>query len=459
MHFSKIDAALEGAGPYKGKAYFFSGNSYLRYDWKLDREDFGYPQPLASWKLPSDFLSGIDAAVNGQGDFANKAYFFKEGKYARYDWLQDKVDLIDQDLSAWKLPSGFLSGIDAVLNGSGPFSGKTYFFKKDQYARYNWATDSVDIGPASLSAWQLPGAFGNGVDAAINGGNSFAGKAYFFKDDQYARYDWASDKPDSGYPHPINNDWKHGVSIWATIDTALNVNRDARLRMDDGSTLSLLPYPQGTTRGQAGWDVGLTFGSLKSLATQLSYQPIALPNFICGNIFQDCAPLAAGQLSRLGINAHGESGEVRINGNNKPTMSLTPMSLASNVDMQNDLAAIRDITDPSATILFFGCRAGHSLGGTALLTALSLFMPGRTIVAFSKIGFAHGGLQSRHFSQGFTEPGMRDTDYDFQASSEAEEDQRYLPIWNDLNALPWASEFSPHAKVALNGQIIKGAEL
>lgn len=457
MRFDKIDAALEGLGKYKGKAYFFSKDAYVRYDWDLDREDFGYPLPITAWGLPSSFNTGLDAAVNGQGIYANKAYFFKGNKYARYDWGSEIVDLVDQPLAAWKLPESFLDGIDAVLNGERSFQGKTYFFKGDKYVGYDWKTDTV-TEVRSIEAWRFPGMFGRGIDAAVNGAASFSGKAYMFKGSEYVRYDWDQDKPDPGYPHPIAHDWKHGVSIWANIDTATSVPFDARLREDDGSTKSKLAYPYGTSRGQAGWDVGILFGNLKSLATKLRYQPIALPNFICGNLFQDCPPLQRGQLSRLAINAHGESGEVAINGQRHP-VKLTAVTLASDPDIQADLSAIRDALDPAATLLFMGCLAGKGLGGTALITALSLFMPGRKIVAFSTIGFSHGGRQVRHGEHGFTEPGMRDTEHFFPASSELEEDNRYGAIWNDLNLLPWASEYSPHAKVALNGAIIRGIDL
>jgi hypothetical protein len=457
MHFNRIDAALEGVGQYKGKAYFFRGRRYVRYDWKLDREDFGYPKANALWNLPDSFQSGINATFNGQEDFASKAYFFKGDKYVRYDWDTNVVDLTDQSLAEWNLPDGFLTGIDAALNGQGKFSGKTYFFKGNLYVRYIWATNSIE-GPFSISAWQLPGAFANGIEAAINGDGPFNGKAYFFRGGDYVRYDWALDKPDPKDPLPIAGYWKHGVSIWANLDTPLNVEFDCRLREDDGSTLSHLPYPEGTRRGQAGWDVGVHFGSLKSLASKLSHKPIALPNFICGNLFQDCAPLQPGQISRLAINAHGDSGEVRINGRNNP-VSLTPLTLISDADLRTDLGFIRDVTDPTATILFIGCLAGHSLGGTELLIALSLFMPGRKIVGFATICYSHGARQGRRGSIGFTEAGMRDSGFVVPSSSQEAEDARFDPIWNDLSVLPWASEFSPHAKMALNGIIIRGGNL
>ena len=50
MRFDRLDAALEGRGQYDGKAYFFREGKYVRYDWKNDREDLGYPLPLTSWR-------------------------------------------------------------------------------------------------------------------------------------------------------------------------------------------------------------------------------------------------------------------------------------------------------------------------------------------------------------------------------------------------------------------------
>jgi Hemopexin len=454
MHFEdRLDSALQGRGQFSGKAYFFQGDRYLRHDWKNDREDFGYPMNISAWHPPSRLLSGVDATVNGFGQFADKAYFFKGNRYDRYDWRSDKFDLVEQDIALWKLPDEFLSGVDAALEGQGPFKGKTYFFKADKYVAYNWATDSTE-GVKSLSAWNLPGNFGAGVDAAVNGDGDFKEFAYFFKGDKYSRYHWASDSPSSGYPHTIAGEWKHGVAIWAQIDTANNVGPDARLLEADNSTLSKLPYPQGNTRGQAGWDTGLTFGSLSSLVRQLKTEPISVPNFVCGNTFQNCGPLQPGQLSRLAINAHGDVGEVAINGNILGRVRLNAGTLATDQVMQNDLIAIRDILDPTANVMFFGCLAGRNSPGTLLLSALSLLFFGHKVVGFTTLGYTHGGRQSR--GGGFTNPGMRDTAHLFPSHSEEEESLRYDAIWNDLNALPWCSESSPHAKVALNGITISG---
>jgi hypothetical protein len=454
MHFEDgFDSAVNGLGPFQGKAYVFKGGTYLRYDWKADREDFGYPLGIERWNPPARLLGGVDATVNGFGDLAGKAYFFKGNRYDRYDWQTDRFDLLDQDIALWKLPDRFLGGVDAALEGRGPFAGKTYFFKDDVYVAYNWQTDSTE-GTKSLAAWNLPGDLATGVSAALNGGGDFTDFAYFFKGSQYARYQWSTDSASPGYPKPVAGNWKHGVALWAQIDTANNVGADARLLEADNSTVSKLPYPQGTSRGQAGWDMGLTFGTLASLARQLTTEPIAVEKFVCGNLVQNCGPLQPGQLSRLGINAHGEVGEVAINGNALDRKRLTAATLVVEPAIRDPLLAIRAILDPTAPVMFFGCLAGRNSPGTLLLSALSTLFFGHKVVGFTTLGYSHGARQSR--GGGFTNPGMRDTIHQFPSGSEAEESRRYDAIWHDLNALPWCSETSPHAKVALNGVVISG---
>jgi Hemopexin len=217
-----IGTILEGQGKYAGKAYFFRGDQYVRYDWAKDRVEAGYPLALAAWHLPADFVTGIDAALNGQGKYAGKAYFFKGNQYVRYDWASDRAEVgYPAALAAWNLPAYFAFGINAALNGQGKYAGKAYFFKGNQYVRYDWATDRAEAGyPAALAAWNLPAAFASGIDAAVNGQGKYAGKAYFFKGDQYVRYDWATDKVDAGYPLAITS-WP-GVAELLDVGIAKN---------------------------------------------------------------------------------------------------------------------------------------------------------------------------------------------------------------------------------------------
>ncbi len=199
-----LDAVVEWDN---GKAYFFKGRQYVRYDIKTDRVDQGYPKPINNETWPGvPWFDGIDAAVNwGNG----KAYFFKGGQYVRYDIKADRVDPgypkpINND--TWPGVPWF-DGIDAAVNWG---NGKAYFFKGGQYVRYDIKADRVDPGypkPINNDTW--PGVpWFDGIDAAVNWTN---GKAYFFKGNSYIRFDLKADRTDHGYPKPINNENWPGV--------------------------------------------------------------------------------------------------------------------------------------------------------------------------------------------------------------------------------------------------------
>jgi hypothetical protein len=84
---------------------------------------------------------------------------------------------------------------------------KAYFFRGNQYLRYDVATDSVESEYPLSIASRWPGFKEAGflnVDAAVNWGN---GKVYFFRGNQYLRYDIAADRVDSGYPLLIADQW------------------------------------------------------------------------------------------------------------------------------------------------------------------------------------------------------------------------------------------------------------
>jgi peptidyl-Lys metalloendopeptidase len=196
-----FDAALNGGGPFAGKCYFFKGDSYIRFDWSADKGDSGYPKKIADgWhNLPAGFRDNFDDAINGQGQFAGKCYFFKGDTYIRYDWSADKMDegYPKKTADNWHdLPAGFREKFDAIINGGGPFAGKCYFFKGDSYVRYDWHTDKMDSGyPKKIADnWHcLPAGFTNSFNAGLEGGQQFGGNGYFFKGDLYIRYNWAED--------------------------------------------------------------------------------------------------------------------------------------------------------------------------------------------------------------------------------------------------------------------------
>jgi hypothetical protein len=75
-----------------GKAYFFRGSEYVRYDVAAGQVDPGYPLPIAgNWSgFPAQFTAGIDAVVMWNN---GKAYFFKGSEYLQYDFNTYAVDV------------------------------------------------------------------------------------------------------------------------------------------------------------------------------------------------------------------------------------------------------------------------------------------------------------------------------------------------------------------------------
>jgi hypothetical protein len=125
------------------KAYFFKNSQYVRYDIAADKADSGYPEDIKShWSGLDAFASGIDAVVNWA---TGKAYFFKGSQYIRYDIAADKADPgYPKDIKGnWSGLDAFANGIDAVENWG---NGKAYFFKGSQYIRYDIAADKADPG-------------------------------------------------------------------------------------------------------------------------------------------------------------------------------------------------------------------------------------------------------------------------------------------------------------------------
>jgi hypothetical protein len=168
-----IDAAVNWGD---GFIYFFKNEEYWKYDALADRADTPEPRKIADgWPtFPALFASGIDAAFNSG---AGKAYFFKGNSFLRYNIDKDRVDDPDPGTSpypraiadphGWRgLTSAFKSGIDAAVFGG---NGKIYFFKGPEYARLTFATRAVDIvdPPYPLTIHPIWNGLPSTVDAGV----------------------------------------------------------------------------------------------------------------------------------------------------------------------------------------------------------------------------------------------------------------------------------------------------
>lgn len=151
---SSLDAGLSGdAGgspAFHNKMYFFKGAEYVRFDY-LDAP-VRIPDSagnISAWNLPAGFGSDIRGALNGKRSRLGFAYFFKGPSYERYSWANNTVDAdYPKPISSLiNMPQPFWSGIDAALDGDGDFADFGYLFRDDSYCRFNWVDVRVDNGP------------------------------------------------------------------------------------------------------------------------------------------------------------------------------------------------------------------------------------------------------------------------------------------------------------------------
>lgn len=192
---AKVDAIVLGGN---GKAYFFEGSQYSRYDLATFQRDAGYPQPIAgNW--PGIWDKGIDCAFNW--GISGQVFFFRGSECIGYEVKNDKVvDGYPKSISS-NFPGLWDRDIEAAVDWG---NGKIFFFKGSEYMRYDINEDKVDDGYPKPIMGNWPGLWTLGIDAAVNWGN---GKAYFFRKDEFISYDVAADSSDLGYPQKFATNW------------------------------------------------------------------------------------------------------------------------------------------------------------------------------------------------------------------------------------------------------------
>lgn len=181
------------------------GGEYYRYDVEADRIDADHPKPITgNWQ--GVWAEGVDAIIISPWD-NRKAYLFKGKEYIQYDTAVDRRPGVGSPKPIpddW--PGIWPDGIDAAVVWN---DGKIYFFKGSEYIRFDVKSKRSDPGYPQPIADSWPGLWSSNIDTILT--NSWpphlSGKAYFFKDGQYIRYDMVLNEVDDGYPKTISRYW------------------------------------------------------------------------------------------------------------------------------------------------------------------------------------------------------------------------------------------------------------
>ena len=244
----KFDAAV-----YFGNdlAYFFRGNKYVRFNLRKDCAASGYPKLIndSTWpglEFPGTGLGNLDAAVFGTN---GKVYFFKGNKYIRYDISSDCADagypktINDDTWEGLKFSDGSRRVDAAFYTGA----GKIYFFRGNEYIRFDIGDDEADFDDPRNITFETKGTWPGlrfsstptTIDAAFFSG-TMSRKAYFFKGNQYIRYDLGDDCADEDYPRPItssaNGTWP-GAMLHALDKTTADFSK---MKISNGTSFKIV---------------------------------------------------------------------------------------------------------------------------------------------------------------------------------------------------------------------------
>jgi alkaline phosphatase D len=184
-------------------AYEFQADQYARYDLEKDKLEPGYPRPISgAWKaLFSDQLqsgSGLDAVFFSP---SGKAYFFLGNGYVRYDLAKDHADPGYPKYTKRHFHGVFSGPLRGVLP-AGP--SKVYFVSERQCVRYDLHADHADPGyPRPLSE-EFPGVSADGIDGAVG---SADGAYHFIRGDEVLRFDPSTGQVSPGPPRALSAPW------------------------------------------------------------------------------------------------------------------------------------------------------------------------------------------------------------------------------------------------------------
>jgi matrix metalloproteinase-14 (membrane-inserted) len=173
----------------------FRHGHWYRYDFFKEKVIKKFPKSHLFAEIPENIQGTLEGRLKRQ----DKIYFFHNEEYYRYDQFKTKIDrgYPKSIKSVWGVDADKIS---CALNTEGV---KAYLFHGEEYTRFDFSTNKKDAGyPKKIrDHWKgVP----TDPDAAFRGLGARATKVYFFKGQQYYRYDMKKRRVDSGYPKPIH---------------------------------------------------------------------------------------------------------------------------------------------------------------------------------------------------------------------------------------------------------------
>lgn len=201
------------------KVYLFADERYWRYDIAANRVEEGWPKDIAAeWRRWPTGLVGnatrAGAALNARN---GKAYFFFGREYRRFDVALDRMDVGPLKVSDYWPGVGADLFIEAAVNLG---NDVVCLFHDRTCTRFHLKDNRALEGYPKRIADDWPGMPDQHVDAALNYGS---GSVYFFIDQQYTRFDLSANQRAQPF-ESIAANW-HGMPD-ARIDAAIEWSDD-----------------------------------------------------------------------------------------------------------------------------------------------------------------------------------------------------------------------------------------
>lgn len=215
--------------------HFFRGDEVIDYVWGTGAST---PADMNSqWSGLSPW-TGIDAALKLSD---SRVFLYRGNEMANVNSATGAVLNAPAPITNFInfFPANFQEGLDAAFAWSnGQDTMRLFYFKGTECLRVDYdvsASRFFNVQPATTISFDgvFTTHFTEGVDAAFY--YALTRKVYFFRGNQYIRYDAATGKVDSGYPAVTSSNWTGLTNDWSCIDPVINNNCNIDYKIPDHS--------------------------------------------------------------------------------------------------------------------------------------------------------------------------------------------------------------------------------